>query len=98
MTIREEFSGRLRSAMDECASLGYPPSRIRQMFDASHPVEVAKRLVVSGYFQDGFRAVIGMGRPDLTVESIMLEERFSTLFTVQELKAARWRLDNSQRA
>jgi hypothetical protein len=94
MTIRDEFNARLRAAMDECANLGYPPNRIRQMFDASHPVEVAKRLVVSGDFQEGFRAVIAMGRPDLTIESIMLEERYSSLFTAQELQAARWRLNN----
>ena len=97
MTIRDEFNVRLRAAMDECASFGYPPNRIRRMIDAAHPVEVAKRLVISGDFQDGFLAVIGMGRPDLTVESIMCEARFSELFTDQELEAARWRLDNAQR-
>lgn len=97
MTIRDEFNNRLRLAMEECAGLGYPPNRIRQMFDASHPVEVAKKLVVSGDFQEGFRNIVGMGRPDLTVESIMLEERFVLLFSDQELQAARWRLDKAQR-
>jgi hypothetical protein len=52
----------------------------------------AKKLIASGAIQDGFRKVVELGRPDLTMESIMLEPEFQTLFSRAELDAARWRL------
>ncbi|EHR42719.1 hypothetical protein AJE_00095 [Alishewanella jeotgali KCTC 22429] len=60
----------------------------------THAVDIAKKLVVSGDFQTGFREMIARGRPDLTFESIMLEDEFADLFTRQELEVARWRLSN----
>lgn len=84
--------------MDESTRLGYSPKRIRKMLETSHPVEVAKRLVVSGDFQEGFKSMISMGRPNLTVESIMLDDQFASLFTPEERVAAKWRLDTAMRA
>ena len=53
----------------------------------------AKRLVASGEIQDGIRRIIEMGHPELSMESIMLEPQFASLFTAGELAAARGRLD-----
>jgi len=44
--------------------------------------------------QKGFRALIEAGRPDLSVESLVLQERFQPLFTAEELAEARRRLDS----
>jgi hypothetical protein len=94
MGLREEFWAAVRSAVVQCYGLGYAPSRFEKMIESSHPVEVAKRLVISGDFQHGIRELTKLGRKDLTIESLMLEERFSPLFTNAERKAAAWRLAN----
>ena len=44
--------------------------------------------------QKGFRALIEAGRPDLSVESLVLQERFQSLFTAEELAEAQRRLDS----
>lgn len=91
-TLEQEFSAALRSAIRECYKLGYMPTRFEQMLDAADAVKVAKRLVTSGELQDGLKRIKRLGRLDLSMEQIMLEKRFSPLFTAQELQAAEWRL------
>ena len=54
--------------------------------------KTAHLLVKSGERQAGFREMIRINRPDLTVEHLMLTERFSVLFDNGDLDAARWRL------
>lgn len=43
--------------------------------------------------QKGFRALIEAGRPDLSLENLVLQQRFLSLFTKEELAEAKRRLD-----
>ena len=43
--------------------------------------------------QKGFRALIEAGRPDLSLENLILQPRFRSLFTKEELEEAKRRLD-----
>jgi hypothetical protein len=54
--------------------------------------EAARRLLVSGDIQDGFRRLIAAGRHDLTVEWSALRPRWSAIFGAPHQEAARWRL------
>lgn len=54
---------------------------------------LAKRLTNASQ-QKGFRALIEAGRPDLSLESTVLQPRFSSLFTEDELAEARRRLES----
>lgn len=94
MQLRDEFKAEIQSAVRQCYELGYAPTRFEQMIENSHPVEVAKKFIISGEFQDGFKKLNNMGKAELTIESIMLQSKFSSLFSSQELEAARWRLNN----
>jgi hypothetical protein len=94
MTIRDEFEVATHAAIDECFKFGYRPTYFIDMISKAHPVEVAKKLVISGAEQAGFKKLVKMGKSDLTVESLMLQSKFSFLFSKQELDAAKWRLDN----
>ena len=91
-TLNQQFSSALRSAIRECYELGYTPRRFEQMLDSEDAVALAKRLVASGDLQDGLRRIHKLGRLDLSMERIMLDPKFSPLFTAQELQAASWRL------
>ena len=96
-TIEElsgEFASRLREAIDLCRELGYSPSRFEQMLNSSpSAVTLAKKLAVSSEIQDGLKRIAKLGRLELSMESIMLEEKFKALFSDQVLQAAQWRLD-----
>jgi len=94
MTIRDDFAAAVLAAIEESKELGYNPTRFIEMIEKQHPVEVGKRLIVSGDFQTGIIQMAKMDRKDLTIESVMLRPEFSTLFTPDELSAAQWRLDN----
>lgn len=89
------FTERLRDAMRQSHALDYHPHRFEQMLSAEGGLALARRLVKSGELQDGLKAMIKLGRRDLAMESIMLEEEFATLFTPAERAAARWRLEQA---
>lgn len=72
--------------------VGYRPSDFIEMLDKTESVTLAKKLVATGEIQSGLKRVKSLGRPDLAMESIMLEDEFSGLFTDDERAAARWRL------
>lgn len=92
MNPEDEFERRLRESVRDSIPLGYNPTRFADMLDKQGGVGTARRLVASGELQDGLRQVIELGRPDLAMESIMLEPQFASLFTSGQLDAARWRL------
>lgn len=54
--------------------------------------EAARRLVVSGDIQTGFGRLVQAGRPELTIEWEILNQRWDPLFSDQHREAARWRL------
>ena len=91
--LRQEFANAITQSINESIELGYVPTDFRQMIKHRHPVEVVRQLVIAPDIQPGFTRLIQLGRPDLTIESILLEERFNPLFTNQEREAARWRLN-----
>jgi len=95
MNIRDQFNAAVLATVDECYEIGYGPTTFVSMIKESHPVEVAKKFVVSGKFQYGFKELLKLGKAELTIESTMLRDEFASLFSAQELQAARWRLENA---
>ncbi|EPG0330203.1 TPA: hypothetical protein NKY23_000003 [Vibrio parahaemolyticus] len=93
MDVRDEFSAEVLSAIDESSDLGYYPTAFINMIRTRHPVEVAKFFVNSGEEQSGLQKLKQLGRPDLTVEGIMIKPKYAELFTNDELQAATWRLN-----
>ena len=67
------------------------------MIQTHGAVETARRLVMSGDFQDGFIRLNKLGRTDLTIESAILDSRWNDLFTTEEREVARWRLKNASK-
>ena len=97
MDLRDKFKAAVLSAVERCYDIGYSPNILKQMIEREHPVEVAKKLVVSGDLQYGIRELGKLGHLELSIENIMLEDEFEYLFTPQERDAARFRLDDVQR-
>ncbi len=55
-------------------------------------VEAARQLLRADRFSDGFVAITLAGRPDLTLEALVLREPWRALFSDEELAIARSRL------
>jgi hypothetical protein len=91
--LEAEFEQRLRDSIRESISLWYNPTRFTDMLNTWGGIGTARRLVASGEIQEGIRRIVQMGHPELSMESIMLEPQFSSLFTGGELEAAGWRLN-----
>ena len=93
MTLEDTFTARLLAACQECRDFGYSPVRFERMVHEHGGVGTAKQMIKSGDLQDGLRRLKAEGRLDLSMEQIMLEPEFASLFTPSELAAAQWRLN-----
>ncbi len=92
-TLEEEFTAELIAAAHECAEFGYHPRRFLQMLHEHGGVKTAKELVRSSEEQSGLKRLKSAGRLDLSMEAIMLNSKYRSLFTKGELQAAEWRLN-----
>lgn len=70
---------------------GYVPKIFIQMRGRYGTVEAMRRLVASKEIQKGFRRLEKLGLLELSVEAAVL--RFPDEFTLEDRKAARWRLN-----
>lgn len=90
--LSDQFTTRINDALAQCYALGYTPHRFEQMLKLYGGVGLARKLVVSPEIHDGLKSLKNLGRLDLSVEHIMLDPVFASLFTQQEKEAAAWRL------
>lgn len=92
--LRADFSQAIFDAIRECHEFGYHPTKWEAMNRVQHPVEASIRLVQSPDLQEGFRKLLRENKEYLTVEAIMLRQKFASLFSDQLRQAARWRLQS----
>lgn len=78
-----------RRAKSECS---YTASYFLRMLLEHRGVETARILLAAKRPQEGFTKLWELGRPDLTVECLVLNERFRGLFGDHEREKARSRL------
>ena len=96
MTLETELTDELieegyRKAGEE---VGYWGKRFLQSVRRNGGVATVKRMLkprTAGQ-RAGLDALLDAGRPDLTVEAIILQEKYKTLFTIDKLKTASERL------
>ena len=95
--LQKEFTLACEEAIRECRKLGYVPSVWMRMIQTHGAVETARKLILSGDFQDGLLRLLSLGRADLTIESAVLDERWNDLFTDEQRAVAKWRLENARK-
>lgn len=78
-----------RRAKEEC---GYNATRFLQMVLNNNGLKTAKKLLATSEPSDGFTELWRNNRLDLTVENLVLQPRYRSLFTEEELAVARDRL------
>ena len=78
-----------RRAKSEC---GYNATRFLQMVSEQGGLQAAKTLLHKEGYSDGFVELWQCGRPDISMEALILQEPWSSLFTAEEFAVARRRL------
>lgn len=91
--VEDRFEQRLLDSIEISRGMGYTPTAFIGMLDRHGGVRTAKRLIADGNIQSGIKKLRDLGRLDIAMEQIMLDPEFATLFTPEELAAARWRLE-----
>jgi len=94
MPLEDEFDRAMlriyERARDEC---GYNGVYFLKMVREHGGLETARRLLRSQEVSEGFIVLIEKGRPDLTMEALVLQQTWEALFTEEERKIAKARLE-----
>jgi hypothetical protein len=90
--LERELEVELHRLYDECSMLDYRPTRFLAMLREHGARETAYRILAGPDGHEGFTRVLMLGRTDLTVEAVVLDDRFRPLFSDEQRAVARRRL------
>lgn len=85
------FREALQNTYNECDKLGYQPKGLKRLMDQYGGIEAARRLLASPP-TGGLARLTLMGRLDLAVEALVLQDQWKSLFTDEERRLAESRL------
>ncbi len=92
--LAQDFHARMigvhDAAKNEC---GYIATRFIQMVHEHGGVNCAKRLLASTSYPEGLTKLWELGRLDISMEALVLDEKWASLFEPEEIEAARKRLE-----
>jgi hypothetical protein len=89
--FHQAMIGIYKRAKEEC---DYNATRFIQMVAEKGGLATAKTLLASKEPQEGFTHLWECGRPDLTVEALVLSPEYISLFTDEERQTAQQRLED----
>ena len=96
MRLEEQFHKEMLEIYRNAASqLGYYASYFLRMVDDQGGLRAAKQLLRTEELSDGFTRLWAENRLDLSVEALVLQEMWKSLFTKEELATAHRRLKES---
>ena len=91
-SLEAEFQRAMLNIYYAAAEVDYRPTRIRQMVHEHGGVAAAKRLLSGPVAQSGLTTLWELGRLDISMEALVVQERWEPLFSDAERQAARDRL------
>jgi hypothetical protein len=93
-TLAEQFHRRMINVYEQSKSAcDYMPTRFLQMVQEHGGVETARRLLAKDEVQTGLITLWECHRLDLSMEALVIQPRFHSLFTTMEIATARDRLE-----
>lgn len=81
-------------ATRECQGIGYNPARFLQVLSEHGPVATAIQLVMAKDYHEGFTRLWELSRLDLSIEAIILQEPYRSLFQSEVLARAQRKLQD----
>ena len=92
MILEDRFHQEMLRIYAEAKEFGYLPNYFLRMVLDQGGLPAAKRLLSGNELSDGFVRLWEEGHLDLSVEALVLQDPWSSLFTHKELAKARRRL------
>lgn len=93
MTLEDEFHRAMVGVYEVAKERGYNANYFLQMLGEYGGLATAKRLLADGTIQYGLWQLKQLGLLGHSMEAAVIEERFRSLFTEEEVQEARRRLD-----
>ena len=93
MSDEHEFHSEMVRLFDVASSLGYRPIYFLRTVQEHGGVSAARKLLKAPEAQSGLIKLWELGRLDISVEALVLRERWNSLFSDSERQAARQRLE-----
>ena len=91
--LEQHFAAAMKNIYIEAKrDLGYNATYFLQMLSTLGPIATARRLITSSTPSEGFTTLWERRRLDLTVEAHVIQPWFTSLFSEDEIAAARARL------
>lgn len=91
--LDRRFDAAMLNIYHEASRLGYRPTRFLEMVREHGGVEAARLLLANPEAQSGLTELWLLGRPDLSMEHLVTSEGFASLFSDDERRKARERLE-----
>lgn len=92
MSLNDEFDAELDDFLGQSQDNKGKPSVVRNMKARNGGVATAKKLLRTPNTGGRDRIAKEVGRPDLSIEALVLKPKYASLFTSAELECARWSL------
>ena len=92
VSLETGFHRAMLDIYQAAADLGYRPTRFRQMVHKDGGVATAKQLLSGPVAQSGLTTLWELCRLDISMEALVVRERWEPLFSDEERQAARDRL------
>jgi len=92
-SLEDEFHDAMVNIYKRALEAGYKATYFLQMVNKSGGVATAKQLINSEKVSVGFTKLWELGKLDLTVEALVQDPKWKSLFTAEEIEKARKRLD-----
>jgi hypothetical protein len=90
--LEGEFHQVMLNIYAAAAELGYRPTDFLRMVREHGGVETARRLLRAAEAQAGLTTLWKLGRLDISMEALVVQERWEPLFSDEERQVARERL------
>lgn len=93
MSLEAEFTQALEGTVEAAKARNYIPTYFMQMLGELGGVETAKRLLAKSEPQTGLYELWRLGLLKDSMEAVVLQGKFRSLFTPEEIAEARRRLE-----
>ena len=92
-TLEQEFHQDMLDTYNTARKLGYRPGYFLSMVNQQGGLQAAKQLIQLQHPSEGFHKLWELGRIDISVEAKVLLQKYHELFTEEERRICRKRLD-----
>lgn len=90
--LEEQFHHAMIGVYENARDHDYTPTIFKRMIDQYGGLEAAKHLLASNVAQTGLFKLYDLGCLKQSMEALVIQERFTPLFTEEEIKEATRRL------